>query len=448
MSHIPRRPTLEPTHDPDDPRYWDRFDLEDELRRTFQICHECRMCVGYCGSFPALFAAVDRDIEGGRSVGAERTGPVDFARVSDLCWQCKLCYIKCPYTADEGAAELLDFPRLMAREKAQRARREGVKVVDKVLGEPALLGRLGGGLAAPVTNFINRNHLLRKVAERVTGVSAQFPLPALEEQTFERWMDRHTPLQGDGAGEAGEIVLFSTCYGDYNQTSVPKAAVRVLEHLGFRVVRPAGQVCCGMPNLDGGDVDAARAKIRANVDLLAPLAADGKTIVVPAPTCGYMMKKEWPVYDDRAPAHAVAAATQDLMQFLDGLRRRGALRKDFKTSLGAVTYHAACHLRAQKIALPGLRVLSAVPDTEVRVVEQCSAVDGTWGMKAEHYEMGRKYAQKLVRGIEEAEGNLVVTDCSLASLRIQRENKVAVLHPIEALMRAYGLSAEGPAPQG
>ncbi len=67
-------------------------------------------------------------------------------RASDLCWQCKLCYIKCPYTEDEGASELVDFPRLMAREKAQRARRDGVAIVDKVLGEPGVLGKLGGGV--------------------------------------------------------------------------------------------------------------------------------------------------------------------------------------------------------------------------------------------------------------------------------------------------------------
>lgn len=447
MTHIARRPAAPPAHSPDDPRYWDRHDLESELRRTYQVCHECRMCVNYCGSFPALFAAVDRDIESGRAVGAEKTTPEDFAKVTDLCWQCKLCYIKCPYTADEGASELLDFPRLMAREKAQRAERHGVALVDKVLGEPALIGKLGGGPMAPVTNFVNRNRLFRKVAEVVTGVSAEFPLPQVEAQTFASWLARHEPLPE--AGEAGEVLIFSTCYGDYNQTRVPAAAVRVLEHQGFRVIRPKGQTCCGMPNLDGGDVKAMRAKVRANVDALWPDVQKGRAIVVPSPTCSYTMKKEWPVYDDRPETHAVAAATQDLMQFLDGLRKEKNLKKDFKKSLGVVAYHAACHLRAQKIAFPGARVLGLVPDTDVRMVEQCSAVDGTWGMKAAYYEMGRKYAQKLVRGINDATEDepatkaLVVTDCSLSGLRINKENQVTTLHPIEALMQAYGLSLDG-----
>src|SRR5215471_20641399 len=143
MSSIPRRPVAPPASSPGDPRYWDAGDLVGELKRTFQICHECRMCVGYCGTFPAVFAAVDRDIESGNAEGAEALSTTDFRLASDLCWQCKLCYIKCPYTADEGASELLDFPRLMAREKAQRARAEGIPLVDRLLGEPARVGRLG-----------------------------------------------------------------------------------------------------------------------------------------------------------------------------------------------------------------------------------------------------------------------------------------------------------------
>jgi glycerol-3-phosphate dehydrogenase subunit C len=60
-------------------------------------------------------------------------------------------------------------------------------------------------------------------------------------------------------------------------------------------------------------------------------------------------------------------------------------------------------------------------------------------MKAQHYEMGRKYAQKLVRGITNAEPALVVTDCPLSALRIGKETEHEALHPAEALARAYGL---------
>src|SRR5579872_1702361 len=96
---IPAEP---PATHPSDPRYFDARDLESELRRVFEICHNCRMCVNYCGSFPDLFSRVDRDTEKRGAVGAELLGAADFTSVTDLCFQCKLCYIKCPYTKDEG----------------------------------------------------------------------------------------------------------------------------------------------------------------------------------------------------------------------------------------------------------------------------------------------------------------------------------------------------------
>jgi glycerol-3-phosphate dehydrogenase subunit C len=411
------------------------------------------MCVGYCGSFPTLFKRIDAAIESGAAVGAETLNDHDFKAVSEECWQCKLCYIKCPYTVDEGAYELLDYPRLMAREKATRAAREGIPIVDKVLGEPQLVGALGSGSRAPVANLIQANKLLRKVQEKATGISAKFPLPPLARETFSDWFKEHTPLEG--AGTAGEVVLFATCYGEFNTPEVSRAAVLVLEHNGYRVIVPGvsdpeedALTCCGMPNLDGGDVDGAMKKVKHNVALLFPHVMAGRRILVPGPTCGYTMKREWPEYLQTPEAAEVAAATVDLMEFFVRLGREKKLKREFKHGLGRVAYQAACHLRAQKIGLPGSRVLGIVPETDVRVIEACSAVDGTWGMKKEHYNTGRKYAMRLVRGVEEMEPDVVVTDCSISGLRVAHETGMRVIHPAQALAEAYGLIDESPSIKG
>ena len=255
--HPARTPTVSPAYDPNDERYWDPRDLEQELLRTFQVCHECRMCVTYCGSFPILFTNIDREIDAGRAEGSELVDAKTVHAVTDHCWQCKLCYIKCPYTPDEGAHELLDFPRLMAREKAQRSRRDGVPIVDQVLGEPQRIGALSVGPQAKLANLVNSNRLVRKAMEKVTGISAEFPLPPIASEAFTRWHGTHTP--SEGAGKNGQIVLFPTCYGEYNFPEVPRAAVQVLEHNGFQVIVPEQLTCCGMPNLDGGDLDATAA---------------------------------------------------------------------------------------------------------------------------------------------------------------------------------------------
>jgi len=435
---IKRTPERPPATSPNDPRYFDERDLEAELRRTFQICHECRMCVNFCGSFPELFARVDRDVESGAArEGAESLTDEDFLVVNEACWQCKLCYIKCPYTKDDDATELLDFPRLMTRHKASKARRDGVPVVDKLLGEPQLMGMLGSGPMAGMSNLIHESRLVRKLTEKTAGVSSEFPLPQFASQTFPRWKKSHR--SPERAGDAGKVVLFATCYGNYYLPQVARAATVVLEHAGYDVVT-VEETCCGMPNLDGGDPAAFVAKVQDNVAELVVHVRDGAKVVVPAPTCGLTMKSEWAEYVDHPDVREVAEATLDLMQFLEMLRRGKALPQEFERGLGKVTYHGACHLRAQKIGFPGARVLGkGPPDTEVSIVQECSAVDGTWGMKAEHYETGRRYARNLVKEIGADDGDVVVTDCPLSALRIGKENQRDAIHPIEALAQAYGL---------
>ena len=458
MSVIPRAPAQPPCYSPHDPRYFDEADLLSELKRAFQICHECRMCVNYCGSFPTLFDRVDQAIGSGKAEGAETLTMADARAVADECWQCKLCYIKCPYTPDEGAIEALDFPRLFVRERALRAKTEGIPLVDRLLGEPQQIGRLASGSLAPIANFVNENRLLRKIQEKTAGISAEFPLPKMAEEPFLSWFRRHEPLAS--AGQRGEVVLFPTCYGDYNVPHVPQAATRVLEHNGYRVHYPEGTgdgpaellgavpTCCGLPNIDGGDIAGASRKIAHNVALLLPHVRAGRKVIVAGPSCGMMMKREWAEYVPLPEVKEVAAATLDLMEFLVVLGREKKLVRSFSRSLGQVAYHAACHLRAQKIGFPGMRVLNIVPSTEVRMVEECSAVDGTWGMKARHYATGQKYAQKLMRGVQSSPPDLVISDCSLASLRVAHETGRRVLHPIEAVAHAYGLVDAFPVTDG
>jgi glycerol-3-phosphate dehydrogenase subunit C len=333
----------------------------------------------------------------------------------------------------------------MARERAARSKRDGVAVVDKILGEPQVVGALGAGAMAPIANLVSANRLARKAAEAVTGISAEFELPKFAAERFSSWLARHEPRST--SGEQGDVVLFATCYGEHNVPEVARAATVVLEHNGYRVHFPgvgddAGQgalSCCGIPNLDGGQIAEAQAKIEQGVKLLLPHVRLGRKVLALGPSCGMMIKKEWQHYVATDEVREVAAATLDLMEFLVVLGKEKKLVREFASGLGTVAYHAACHLRAQKIGFPGQRVLNVVPDTEVRMVEQCSAVDGTWGMKAKNYEIGRKYAQKLIRGVAEVEPDLVVSDCALAGLRVRKESGVRVLHPVEALAKAYGL---------
>ena len=62
-------------------------------------------------------------------------------------------------------------------------------------------------------------------------------------------------------------------------------------------------------------------------------------------------------------------------------------------------------------------------------------------MKAKYYDMGMRVARRLFAGIDDAEADLVVTDCSLAALQIEQGTGREALHPIEG--RQAGLRPVG-----
>src|SRR5919206_2425062 len=107
-------PTPGLSYDPSEEKYWDARALDGEVRRTFEICHGCRMCFKYCGTFPTLFSLLDERYDG----DVRKLSDGDVKRVMDACFQCKLCEVQCPYTARDGHAFQLDFPKLVHRHDA------------------------------------------------------------------------------------------------------------------------------------------------------------------------------------------------------------------------------------------------------------------------------------------------------------------------------------------
>jgi glycerol-3-phosphate dehydrogenase subunit C len=450
------------------PEFWDPSAVDTELRRVYDICSGCRRCLPLCPSFKVLFDRLDVDAVDG---DVEKLPAADVKEVVDLCYQCKLCFNHCPYTAPHRWE--VDFPRLMLRARAAESRRRGVTRQDRMLGNTELVGKLGS-LAAPLSNWMNELAVHRAFMQAVTGIHKDRNLPKFHRETFSSWFRRRTRrgesaarVKAAGVGASGErasaagvgasgerasaagvaparvpaaykVALFHTCTVDYNDPATGRAAVRVLERSGVDVSVPA-QRCCGMPYLDGGAVDEAKALIKENVRSLAAAVREGREIVVPGPTCSYMLKQEYPWLDGGEDAKLVAANTRDLFEYLAKLHAEGRLDTNFTRPGGAVTYHVPCHLRAQNIGVKSAEVLRLIPGCSVNVVEKCSAVDGTWGFKKEYYELSMKLAKPLFDAVESGGAATPSTDCPLAGLQIEQGTGRPAKHPIRVLAEAYGL---------
>ncbi|MDI3317187.1 MAG: anaerobic glycerol-3-phosphate dehydrogenase subunit C [Bacillota bacterium] len=432
---------------PGEEGFWSAAAVRAEMERVFDICNGCRLCYNLCPSFTTLLQRIDEKGDG----DLQALDQVDYDAFVDLCYECHLCYPKCPYTPPHRYA--IDVPRLVLRARAVRAREQGVKPQDRFLGETDRLGRLGTRLA-PVVNALNRSPLARGLMERQVGVARQARLPRYAARPFHRWWEEHRP--GDPPerggsrplaepGSNGRVVLFTTCTVEYNEPETGVAAVQVLEHNGVEVGLPH-QRCCGMPFLDGGDVESARRNAEYNVTQLDAWVRAGYTVVSPGPTCSYTLKVEYPWLLDGDPAaRRVAEATRDLGEYLIELHRQGKLSTDFQDVPARVVYHLPCHLKVQNIGAKS-RDLLRLMGAEVTTVERCSGVDGTWGLKAQNHALSLQVARPLFRRVEEEPEAVVAGDCPLAALRVEEGTRRPVQHPVRLLARAYGLAPEASSP--
>lgn len=413
--------------------FWRKAEIDAELTRVFDICNGCRRCYNLCPSFNDLFGRLDAEAVDGE---AEKLRAADLRSVTDLCYQCKLCFNHCPYTPPHRWD--IDFPRLMLRSKAAQVKRDGVSLQDRVLGDVDRIGRIAS-LLAPLANWAIRNRFNRWIMEKLFGIHRERILPDYSSETFRSWFDKRGP---DNAATSGaQVALFYTCSVNFNEPATGRACVKVLQKNGIGVACPE-QRCCGMPYLDGGDIEAARKNARANVDSLHTLVKRGFDVVVPGPTCSYMLKQEYPLLLNDAAAREVASRAFDICEYLMALHDRGKLNTRFVKGAGEIAYQIPCHLRAQNLGYKSRDLMELIPNTRVHVIEKCAAIDGTWGLKRQYYDLSVKVAEPLIEAIRQARPDVTVSDCPLATLQIEQGLSRKALHPIRVLARAYGIEEE------
>jgi Fe-S oxidoreductase len=390
--------------------------------------------VRYCGSFPKLFDAIDTYCtdEKYAEVDTKKLKPQDVKAVVDLCFQCKLCWIKCPYTPGDHEWAI-DFPRLMARAKAKEVKDTGVPLVDKVLGHPDAVGKVATKMS-PLANWANESKLHRQFMESLLDIHKDKKLPPFASKTFAaQFVARRKTPQGE---PGGKIAFFSTCYVNYNQPEIGVDTLEVMAHNNVDVAF-AYERCCGMPLWHNGDMDGATGAARENVRDLMRFVDQGRRIVATNPTCSQMIRVEYPRLLGSDDAKKVAAQTTDPMEFLASLAAVGKLNKNFKTSAGKVNYHMPCHLRAQNVGYKTRDVLSYLPKTKVKVVEECSGHDGTWSMKKENFEASLKWGRRAFEQMAADEPNVACSDCPLAAIQIEQGNGRRTLNPMQILAKSY-----------
>ena len=243
----------------------------------------------------------------------------------------------------------------MLRAKAKRFRDEGARRRDRMLSATDAVGRFAGiPIVAQIVNAANQSKTGRKLIEKSLGVHRDAPVPKYHSKTARKRLKQHRHTRGDGAkptdGTRGKVVLYTTCYGNRNLPSVAEDLVAVYEHNEIAVTLAEKEVCCGMPKLELGDLEAVRKAKEINIPILAGWVDQGWDIVTPIPSCTLMYKQELPLlFPDDPDVAKVRDAMFDPFEYLMLRHKRRAAEDRFQSFArkdrlpGAVSFAGAKH---------------------------------------------------------------------------------------------------------
>lgn len=325
----------------------------------------------------------------------------------ELCLSCKGCRSDCPVDVDVAAykAEFLSH----YYEHRPRPR------TSWAMGLIGVWARLAAFMPGPV-NAVTHTPVLEGLVKRLGGIHPDRTIPRFAATTLKRWFrDRERARAENGGGAAnpapaGErVILWPDTFNDHFHPDVGRAAVEVLEALGYRPVMPRAALCCGRPLYDHGFLGLAKRQLRRILDALRVDIRRGTPVIGLEPSCVAVFRDELlQFFPDDPDARRLSEQTFLLTEFLDGHPELdlGSLAGEEALVHGHCHQTAVLEFDAQQRILDRLGVEHEVLDSG------CCGMAGAFGFEEEKYAVSQACGEAvLLPAVREADRRtLVLTD--------------------------------------
>ncbi len=297
----------------------------------------------------------------------------EIADSLDLCLACKGCAADCPTGVDMAtykAEALHQRYRHRPRPPAHyalgwlpawsRAAARAPRLVNAIIGSP--LGGAGRALA---------------------GIDRRRALPRFATDPFGPWFARR-PI-----GTGPPVLLWVDTFTDRFAPAVARAAVRVLEHAGYRVELPDRPVCCGLPWITTGQLGTARRVLRRGTDRLRAAVEAGTPVVGLEPSCVATLRDDAKrLLGAGAGGTRTGAAVRTLAELLTATP--GWTPPDLTGAEIVAQPH--CHHHAVLGWSPDAAVLAGT-HASIATVGGCCGLAGSFGAERGHYEISVAIAE-------------------------------------------------------
>ncbi len=420
------------------PDFLDKKKLDDEMRRVFDVCHGCRRCFNLCDSFPKLFDMIDQS----QGEDVESLSSEQFPAIVDSCTLCDMCFMtKCPYVPPHEFN--IDFPHLMLRYRSLQKKERQLARTPRVLANTDRNGKIGVFFSSIINWFSNiKNKFFRKLIEKFTGIDKTVFLPKYNSGTFEKYFKKH---KSKYIPKNRKVIIYSTCYVNFNKKNTGIAALKVLEKNNVKVEH-AYPGCCGMPYLEQADLQKVTEQAKKISKDLLKWVEKGYRVVTLTASCGLMLKFEWPLLLPKdSDIIKLSKNISDIDEYIVDIAEKDGLAEGLMEIDGGVTVHNACHARAQNMGIKARDMLKYIPNIKLDVVERCAGHGGTFGVMKETHMLAKKVGRPTARQIKNKNNKYMASDCPLAGKHLNQLNDdtnihhTEALHPIEILAKAYKL---------
>lgn len=225
----------------------------------------------------------------------------------------------------------------------------------------------------------------------------------------------------------GRVAVFTGCSVNYLFPHLGESLINVLQALGYEVVLPKDEVCCGAPLRALGMKEEAAELARNNHRVFSRLKVDA--ILSLCPTCTLTLKHEYVSLIGKGLEKAmdISVFLQDKLERVDAINR-------------TVTYHDPCHLHYSLgvkkeprdiITKAGLGLIEPAS-------QGCCGFGGSFCLS--YREMSESLLFKRATSIMGTKAATVVTSCPGCMLQLGRTiTDRPVIHLIELIEEAYCL---------
>jgi glycolate oxidase iron-sulfur subunit len=205
-----------------------------------------------------------------------------------------------------------------------------------------------------------------------------------------------------------------------------ESLINVLRRLGFEVILPVGEVCCGTPFRTLGLEEEAAEVARKNFDIFSKLNVEA--VLSLCPTCTLTLKSEYP----KLVGQGIDSAT-DISTFLLDVMNFTGCDSPYKNAV----YHDPCHLKyGLGIAREPRKIIKNIGIDLIQTYgDRCCGFAGLFSLS--NRQLSRELLNNCLREYAKEKSEAIITSCPGCIMQISGEvSDKPVLHLIEIIEEA------------